>query len=304
MDINLWNIFTFGREIPDTSTYRIFTAYVDDSTTVASSDFELERLGYAWMPDNAACYAQQWRFTSEVLDIGLLMSALHSNHEVELPFRFYEGMMDIEGTVGGQPVNGWGFAELLQQYEHPQIDILAPSMDMQWDPVTQPIRWELLNPDDGRPVTYDVALSLDDKASWVTIAEGLPTTEYLWSPTGWPTDSLYWFRLSGYSIDGTLMGSTETDIPFAIVTQSNTPLAEATPSRVFPNPATEKVFIDLTNRPGSTQALLRNTTGQPLIQAAGARLLQWDISRLPAGFYWVEIREEGAVQVQKLAIVR
>ena len=304
MDINLWNIFTFESQIPDTATYRIFTAYVNDSTTVANSDFELERLGYAWMPDHEACYAQQWRFTSEMLDIDLLMTSLHSNQEVGLPFRFFEGTLAIEGTVGGQPVSGHGFAELLHQYEHPRVNVLTPSAGTGWDPATQPIRWQLPNPDDGRPIVYDIDLSLDDKASWVAIAEGVAATEYLWEPAGWPADSLYWFRVSGYSIDGTLMGSTETDMPYAIVTGTDTPQAEIPPAWVFPNPATETVFIDLRNRPASTEARLRSTTGHALMQASGARLLEWDVSGLPVGIYWVEILEESVVKMVKLAVLR
>lgn len=301
MDINLWNIFTFDDQIPDTPTYRIFTAYINDSTSVTSSDFELERLAYAWMPDDEVCYAQQWGFTSTVLDISLLMTTLHSDQEVTLPFRFYEGTTMIEGTVGGQPVSGRGFAELLHQYEHPQLDILTPT-GMDWGPTTQPISWQLLNPDDGRPVTYDIALSFDDKASWATLAEGLGSTEYFWDPTGWPADSLYWFRISGYSTDGTLMGSVETDMPYAIITGTDSPRAETSPIRIFPNPASQKVFIGLEGGTEPIEARLRATSGQILMQGSGRGLLEWNVSGLPAGFYWVEVRKAEVVKAVKLAI--
>lgn len=304
MDINLWNIFTFEDQIPDTATYRIFTAYIDDSTSVTSSDFAMERLAYAWMPDNEACYAQQWRFTAEAPDIDLLLTALHANQEVALPFRFYEGAIAIEGTVGGQPVSGQGFAELLHQYEHPVLSILAPAAGEPWDPAAQPLRWQLLNPDDGRPVYYDVALSLDDKNSWETIAEGLAGAEYQWEPAGWPADSLFWFRISGYSIDGTLMGSVETEMPYAIVTGATSPLPVAQRARVFPNPASRRVVIGLDGPPEFAEARLRKAGGQVLKQASGTGLLEWDVSKLPPGLYWVEIRRAGGVEVAKLSVLR
>ncbi|MCO6490097.1 MAG: T9SS type A sorting domain-containing protein [Phaeodactylibacter sp.] len=304
MDINLWNIFTFEDEIPDTATYRIFTAYVNDSTSVTSSDFGLERLGYAWMPDNEACYAQQWRFTSEALDADLIMTTLHSDQEVSLPFRFYEGTIAIEGTVGGQPVSGQGFAELLHQYEHPALEILSPAAGQAWNPATQPIRWQLLNPDDGRPVAYDVFLSLDNKATWATLAEGLPVTEYAWTPAGWPADSLYWFRVSGYSVDGTLMGSAETDMPYAIVTGTDGVPVAQTGIRMFPNPASRRIFIGLNGQAAEITARLYDAAGRRLMEASGRGQVEWNVSGLPPGLYWVEINQGGRRQTTKLAITR
>ena len=304
MDINLWNIFTVDNLVPDLPTYRIFTAYVNDSTTVASSDFELQRLAYAWMPDNQVCYAQQWRLTDEALDMDLVLTTLHSDQEVSLPFRFYEGAIDIEGTVGGQPVNGRGFAELLHQYEHPQINILAPAVGSTWDPAIQPISWQLLNPDDGRPVSYDVALSLDDKASWATLAENQPATEYLWDASAWPADSLYWFRITGYSIDGTLMGTAETEAPYTIITGTDLPIADSYSISVYPNPAADKLFVGLEKLPETAEARLSNARGQILRRGSGGRLLEWDVSGLPAGSYWVEVHEEGEGKAVRVVIVR
>ncbi|MCB0581573.1 MAG: T9SS type A sorting domain-containing protein [Phaeodactylibacter sp.] len=304
MDINLWNIFTFDDQIPDTVTYRIFSAYVNDSTSVTSSVFGLERLGYAWMPDNEVCYAQQWRFTSAALDADLIMATLHSDQEVALPFRFYEGTMAIEGTVGGQPVSGRGFAELLHQYEHPALEILSPVAGQPWDPAVQPIRWQLLNPDDGRPVTYDISLSFDDKVTWTTLAEGLPATEYLWDATGWPADSLYWLRISGYSIDGTLMGSAETDIPYAIVTGTDGFPVAQTDFRAFPNPASRSVFISLDGWEAEMTARLYDAAGRRRMEASGRGQIEWDVSGLPPGLYWVEVIRDGRLQTMKLAIAR
>ncbi|MCB0572154.1 MAG: T9SS type A sorting domain-containing protein [Phaeodactylibacter sp.] len=304
LDINLWNIFTDDRQVPDTATYRIFTAYIDDSTNVASSDFELQRLAYAWMPDNSVCYARQWRLTAAAPEIDLLLTTLHSDQEVALPFRFYEGAIDIEGTVGGQPVSGQGFAELLHQYEHPQLAILNPATGMAWDPASQPILWQLLNPDDGRPITYDIALSNDDKQTWQDIAEGLTATEYLWDATGWPNDSLYWFRISGSSIDGTLVGTVETDMPYAIITGLEGPNVQDGEARIFPNPASHKLTIGMDGAAERLQLRLLDARGRALRNTSGLQPVEWDVSGLPAGVYWVEIRQPGRVQTKKLSISR
>lgn len=121
IDINLWNIFTFQDEIPDTPTYRYLSAYIDENTSLTNSEFDLDRLSYAWMPDGEVCYAQQWRLTIPEIEAALMITARHPDQEVALPFRFYEGTTDIEGTIGGPPVTGRSFAELLKHYQHPLL---------------------------------------------------------------------------------------------------------------------------------------------------------------------------------------
>ncbi|MCB9285134.1 MAG: T9SS type A sorting domain-containing protein [Lewinellaceae bacterium] len=299
MDINLWNVFTFENQIPDTSTYRIFTAYVDDSTTVWNSDFGLERLAFDWSADGEVCYSQKWRFTSDALDLDLIMTVNHPDQEVTLPFRFYEGSTNIEGTVGGQPVTGQGFAELLHQYENPQIGILAPQAGNPWDP-SQPISWSLLNPDDGRAVYYDVAVSNDDKTTWTTIAEGLTETEFLWNATGWPGDSLYWFRITGSSIDGILSGTAETETAFSIL--SGTVALPAAPIvRIFPNPASGRVVIQ-SDEGQWLEVRLHDASGQFLRKVAGVSPLKLDLQNLAEGIYWLSIQNQQGIRWEKLLL--
>ena len=299
MDINLWNIFTFENQVPDTSTYRIFTAYVDDTTTVWDSDFELERLAFDWAADGEVCYSQQWRFTSAALDLDLVMTVNHPDHEVALPFRFYEGSMHIEGTVGGQPVTGQGFAELLHHYEHPQINILAPQTGEPWDN-SQPISWELLNPDDGRPVYYEVAVSNDDKATWTTLAEGLTETEYLWDAAGWPSDSMYWFRITGASIDGTLSGVAETETAFPILSGTFAALPEI-PVQIFPNPASGEVIV-VTEGSSILKVRLYGPAGQLFQQLSGLAPLTLDLDGLPCGIYGISVQSEKGMSWKKLVL--
>ncbi len=75
MDINLWNVFTVGRTIPNTPEYRILAAYVDDSNQTTSNDFEIERLEFFCTPDAVNCYSSKWRLTSVTHDIDLTITA-------------------------------------------------------------------------------------------------------------------------------------------------------------------------------------------------------------------------------------
>ncbi|MBO6630541.1 MAG: carotenoid 1,2-hydratase, partial [Psychroserpens sp.] len=143
MDLNLWNIFTPDRLIPDDEKYKILSAYVDESTQYTTDDFQIERLAYNCMPDEVMCYSKQWRLTSVVNNIDLVISTLHDNTEVQLPFRFFEGATSVSGTVNGVAVTGIGFAELLHSYEDPAITVTSP-IDGTYDP-SNAITWDLDN---------------------------------------------------------------------------------------------------------------------------------------------------------------
>ena len=202
MDINLWNIFTPERLIPDNNTYKILSAYVDENTQYTTDDFQIERLAFNCMPDGQRCYSKQWRLTSAINNVDLIITTLHDNTEVQLPFRFFEGAISISGTVNGAAVTGIGFAELLHDYENPDVTITSPVSGV-YDS-NMPITWELNNPDDGRPIFYDLEYSIDNQNSFNPIATSLTNPSYLWvNPTISENDEV-WFKITAYSIDGVL----------------------------------------------------------------------------------------------------
>ncbi len=136
----------------------ILSVYMDEETQYTTHDFELERLSWARMPLSENCYAQSWRLTSEINQMDLSFSTLHNNSEVRLPLDFFEGATTASGTVNGSPVSGIGFAELLKSYEEPLIKITRPIKH--WNE-NYPIQWEVENPDDGRPLLFDLTYSTD-----------------------------------------------------------------------------------------------------------------------------------------------
>jgi predicted secreted hydrolase len=287
MDLNVWNIFNSQNQIPNTEKYRICTFYVDDETYFAASDFNLARLQYKFMPDGERCYAKQWNFSYQ--DINLTITTRFDDQEVDLPFRFYEGSTMIEGTVNGEAVTGVGFAELLHPYEHPDIRMLSPNGGEAWDG-SQPVTWQLLNPDDGRPVYYDLELSTDGRATYVPIAQGLTDTIYHWDISDIDAGTECWLRVAGYSVDSTLFGIDETDTSFVIVITSisdaKAPLASAPKlsTYVYPNPAYHQPMIHF-QLPTTTKVTLKiyNLLGQLVSTlsdqqqyAAGRHNLRWD----------------------------
>jgi len=237
LDLNLWNIFNTKNQIPDTSTYRFCSIYKNDSSSSTIDSFKLERLNYSYTTDGTRCYDQQWHLTFDSVD--LIITTRDSSHEVFFPFRFFEGTTDITGTVGGVPVTGVGFAELLHSFAKPQINITSPTGYQYSTPIT----WQLLNPYDGRDVYYDVEVSTDDKASYTKIAAGLTDTSFNWTHN-LPNGTEGWFRITGYSIDSTLSGFDISDSAFIIGFTGITETANENISIVsYPNPFDDKITI-------------------------------------------------------------
>ena len=288
MDINLWNIFTPNGEIPNNNKYRILSAYVDEAMQYTSSVFEIERLAFFCTPDEVNCYAQQWRLTSnDQNDIDLIITSLHNTTEVTLPFRFFEGATTISGTVNGNAVTGLGFTELLHHYEHPDLTITSPVGGV-YD-VSMPITWDLNNPDDGRPITYDLEYSTDNQNTFIAITQDLTTTSYTWvNPPISETDAV-WFKITGKSIDGTLTSS-------IISSASSTPtlsLVEFNPNglKLYPNPSLNEINIGFKEQVSNLSIEIIDSRGRLLFEnkKENTSLEKINISAFPQGVYFVRI---------------
>lgn len=264
MDLNIWELFTPQSNIPDTSTYRHFSIYLNDSTSRSSSDFMLERLQYIFMPDLEKCYARQWRFVHDSID--LTFTTLHDNQEVLLPFRFYEGSLDVTGSVGSQPVTGVGFAELVHGYYHPEIEL---SQDKKGKTPSgfYTINWQLLNPDDRRPVYYDIEISLNDSLSYEVVAQYITETTFIWDNSAIQPDTPFWIRIYGYSIDTTLHGTDSTDSPLITRINRITTQESGITISVSPNPVKEQLIITSNKDLSKAEFRLFNNQGQIALKA-------------------------------------
>lgn len=289
MDLNIWELFTPENSIPGTSAYRHFSIYINDSTAVSSSDFTLERLQYIFTPDQEQCYAKQWRFVHDTID--LTFTTRHDNQEVMLPFRFYEGSLEVSGLVGSEIVTGKGFAELLHRYQHPEISIDPPAGYFT-EGGLYPVSWQLLNPDDGRPVYYDVEISLNENPEYETVAQHITDTVFFWDNSGIDPGTPFRVKVKGYSIDSTLSGSDSTSQALftGIPDPSRDYISEQT--LVYPNPAEDHFIIDGVNKPMSNLVLtLTNSQGRAvrIIENVNGNAVRIKRGNLPSGIYFYKI---------------
>tara|TARA_R110002049_G_scaffold41236_4_gene124498 strand:+ start:257 stop:1897 length:1641 start_codon:yes stop_codon:yes gene_type:complete len=294
-DLNLWNIFTNSRTIPNDPKYKILSAYVDENqnTQYTISDFEVERLEYFTTPDDVNTYSKKWRLTSASKNIDLVITSNFETSEVnitELSFRFYEGATTVSGTIGGVSVTGVGFAELLHKYENPSVSITSPSGGIY--NTSNPITWTLNNPDDGRPVTYDLEYSIDNQSTFIPIATGLTTTSYTWDGAGLSDNDQVWFKIKSYSIDNTL--TSEIISSSSSTTTLNTNDVFKNELQFYPNPVKDKLFIKLKSTVNNGFVEIIDLKGRLISVQSINKKRTFEISTvaLETGFYFLRLKSE------------
>ena len=300
MDINLWNLFTEENKIPDNEKFKILSAYVDENSQYTSDNFNIERLEFDCTSDGLRCYAQKWRLTSSTNDIDLVITALHTDSEVQLPFRFYEGAISIEGTVDGIAVTGQGFAELLHSYEDPDLTLTNP-VDGTFDS-SENISWDIANPDDGNPLKYDIEYSIDNKQTFQTIVEGINETSYLWENPTISSGENIWFKISAYSIDKTLTNTIVSSSSSSFTLPVESFVNESI--RIYPNPVTDNIVIRLMEDIPNLKYQITDLNGRVLIQktAINSTILNINVKNLTPGLYFLKLINDNKTLQSKIIV--
>lgn len=299
MDLNIWNLFTPENLLPEHEAYRHLSVYVDEDTQYTEHDFELERLAWTCLPSSGNCYAQQWRLTSDINQLDLVISTLHHSSEVTLPFAFFEGATTVTGTVNGSAVSGKGFAELLKSYTAPQLLIETPKE--RWNP-SLPITWTVQNPDQGHTLLFDLEYSTDHGGNWLPVALALSDTFYLWNnPPLLQGDSCL-FKLKGYTVDHSLEGAFENSM-YSLYDDEFTGLSldHAPGFRIYPNPAHHSLWIQWDPLQPQAEAIpyqIFDYLGR-LLASESLSEGEIDVSQLAKGVYLILLHPPGGAVSQK-----
>ncbi|MCD6598228.1 MAG: T9SS type A sorting domain-containing protein [Bacteroidales bacterium] len=301
MDLNIYNLFTNNNETPDNLRYKMMAVFKDSLNQFTTYNYKIERLAFHYMPDSLRCYSQKWKLTSPDENIDLIITTLHNNSEVLLPFRFYEGTTTITGTVNGIAVTGEGFSELLHSYEKPDIALTNPS-EGYWDFSTA-VTWQLNNPDNGRPLKYDIAYSIDQKLSFTTIQQALADTFFFWNDPPVSAGDSCWLKITAYSIDTTLL-SYITSPKISITTSVNGPAAGNELILLYPNPTNQILTIELKKKYTQLNYQIIDIKGQLIFQkqAITDNKIVVDVSSLKPGVYYLRISNSGLEMVRGFVV--
>lgn len=308
MDINLWNIFSRSRELPPSSAYRIMSVYVDENTQLTTNDFEIERLSYQYMPDSARCYAQKWRLTSPINNLDLVISTRNHNSEVQLPFRFFEGSTSVTGIVNGMTVSGIGFAELLHSYDTPELTLSYPA-GKYWNSA-RPIAWQVVNPDDGRPLKYDLECSIDQKRTFIPVVSALTDTLFYWNDPDILEGDSCWFKVTAYSIDSTLR-QTIVSNSFSIYNTNLTSIHSSVDDllqkkriNIYPNPSKDQIMIDFMEKHPYQHWQIVDVFGKIILEnnILNHEHLEIDLGNLSTGVYSIRFLYRNKIKAARIII--
>lgn len=305
MDFVLWDLFTANNQLPDTSTYRHLSIWVDSLDQYTTHDYQLERLGYSYMPDKLMCYAQKWRLTSPTNQMDLIITTLNSHADVQLPFRFYEGATSVTGTVKGEQVTGTGFAELMKSYTPPEPALMYPRGGSWKDSLR--IGWALLNPDDGRNVLYDLEYSTDGGSIYTVLTQGITSNSFHWkNPDGLSYGDSCFFRIQAYTPDHVLSGSVSSQYPSIYqpdtTSVTGAQLQTSNPDfTLYPVPAND-ILIVKRDYPGPFLYHIYNSAGKMMAggeENGTASRTDISIKFLEPGIYMIVIAAEGVEPKRK-----
>ncbi len=300
MDINLWNLFTDTNNIPNNDKFKILSAYVDESTQYTTDNFNLERLEFDCTSDGLKCYSKKWRLTSNTNNIDLVITVLHNDSEVQLPFRFYEGATSIEGTINGLAVTGKGFAELLHSYEHPDMSLTNP-IDGTFHS-SENISWDINNPDDGNPLLYDIEFSIDNKQTFQSIVKGISETSFQWENPTISGGENIWFKIIAYSKDKTLNGSSisasSSTVTLPVESFDNHSIG------IYPNPANNYLSVKLNEVTPNIQYQIIDLNGRILTQKTlyNKSVLHVDIKNIQPGLYFLKLKNDNKTMQSKIIV--
>jgi len=300
MDLNFWNIFAKDYTIPDDIKFKMLSAYVDEDTQYFTKDFTIERLNYFCTPDEEMCYSKKWRVRSEKNKIDLIITSNKEDSEAKLPIRFYEGGTTITGTVNGINVTGIGFAELLHSYENPELEITYPDEEIY--NATQNITWNLINPDDGNPLKYDVAYSTDDKETFTVITEGLDEPFYKWENPDINEGENIWFKITGYSIDKSLSSEIISSSSSSITLSLDDIVGDQ--FNIYPNPVNNIITLEIPGLPDNINYEIYDANGRTLIKnkVINTNEIEVNIESFKPGLYFLKLSNGDKMKYSKFLV--
>ena len=142
---------------------------------------------------------------------------------------------------------------------------------------------------------YDVAVSTDNKTTFNNIANHITGTNFNW--TSAPATGEGWFRVTGYSIDTTLVGTKISDTSVVFGATGIEEVSNAKNISVYPNPFNETTVLSYELKKGENVQLdILNVNGELVkkfeeeFQSSGKHQLEWNTNNVAAGIYFYRLK--------------
>lgn len=83
-----------------------------DVVSLAQVDFEIQVEDSWSSPESGARYPSQWRVIVPSANLELLIQPILADQEMNLSYAYWEGAVDVQGTLAGNDVSGSGYVEM------------------------------------------------------------------------------------------------------------------------------------------------------------------------------------------------
>lgn len=209
-DIMISNIFDRNFDLPKNDSYGGIEIINRDGISRHTVNRKFTRTGYWKDPVSGHYMSMGWRLEVPEWELDLTLAPSFLDQMVQIPLNgdFWEGSIQVFGTIAGKNVTGNSFGELIHRYQIPRIAITK------FEKVAEnkyiEINWILKNPDAGNPLNYQVELL--SKNGTQVLAKSLSVTKFrfpLSQIQNYKKDEKIEIKVIGSSIDGTITGQTQ-----------------------------------------------------------------------------------------------
>ena len=156
------------------------------------------------------------------------------------------------------------------------------------------LSWDAPSEDGGEAVTgYDLEYSEDGNEPWTDLTTSVTTTSF--DDTGLTAGNTRHYRVAAINAVGTGAYSEEVSATAGSPVLLSVPLEVEDSPGVYPNPGSDKVYVNLPNGNGAYVVRLHTLTGkvvlQKQLQGGGTRTLS--LSKLQDGLYILNVQKDG-----------
>ncbi len=178
-DIMISNIFDRDNNLPQTPEYGGIDISRPDGTSTTVYDKEFIRTNYWQDPKSGKFMSMGWNLNIPSEGIKLVLSPFTKNQMVNLPLggSFWEGALQVSGTINGKNIKGKGFGELIHRYQLPKIKFYNIENSYHISDEIN-IKWSIENKDEGNPLKYRLELITETGKIFV-LGNSLSLNHYL-----------------------------------------------------------------------------------------------------------------------------
>jgi predicted secreted hydrolase len=301
-EYNVWQIFSDSNSVPFHPASRMVSAMYADNSQDTISNYIYERTSYWHDVANNKFYSHGWRYINPARGINLDMTPSVANQVINVTlFKFWEGGTTLKGTVGNQPVDGLGFAELVAGH-NTMINVPGVPGGLGISPHSDhySVSWTASTPGTYPLGGYRVYRSTTNDGHWEYVGT---TTNLFYDDYMAPLLAGSYYTVSSFDNQSATSASNYATAIWAAPTGIIAYTLSERNIEVSPNPAGNQMTVALSGSAAESPCTLDvyTLTGQ-LVQSQ--HLVQSktiiDLSSFQPGMYILRLSNAGSVAVKKL----